>query len=91
MVYVFNILDELVSEQWHDYVAHSLSETRERDRQTLGGTRPDASYTNAATPISSGDGEFSAGGGTNNFERPIYDEKSFDLEDHSYNNQVLLF
>ncbi|KAI8905934.1 SIT4 phosphatase-associated protein-domain-containing protein [Gorgonomyces haynaldii] len=35
----------ITSEEWQDYVSHALQETRDRDRQTLGGARPDVSYT----------------------------------------------
>ncbi|KAI8928314.1 SIT4 phosphatase-associated protein-domain-containing protein [Entophlyctis helioformis] len=36
------IHDYIVSEEWQEYVSHPLRETRERDRQSLGGPRPEA-------------------------------------------------
>ena len=34
--------DCIVSEEWQEYLSHALKETRDRDRQVLGGARPDA-------------------------------------------------
>ncbi|KAL2915930.1 sporulation-induced protein [Polyrhizophydium stewartii] len=34
--------DYIVSEEWQEYVSHPLRETRDRDRQPLGGARPEA-------------------------------------------------
>eukprot|EP00842_Homolaphlyctis_polyrhiza_P005780 jgi/Hompol1/6202/HPOL_004872-RA len=34
--------DYIASEEWQEYVSHALRETRDRDREPLGGTRPEA-------------------------------------------------
>ncbi|KAL6717554.1 sporulation-induced protein [Lecanora helva] len=38
-----SVLEMVTSQQWNDYVEHTLSETRERDNAILGGVRPDMS------------------------------------------------
>jgi SIT4 phosphatase-associated protein len=53
-------LEYIVCEAWHEYVTHSLRETRERDRQTLGGTRPDTyGQPNLAVTMNGADGDLS--------------------------------
>ena len=38
-----DIADIILTDSWHEYVAHSLKETQERDKKILGGKRPQVS------------------------------------------------
>ena len=84
-------LDHIKSEEWQEYVTHSLRDTRERDRQTLGGIRPDnygQQNTNVALPMIDGDLP------TSKFDIPktsTTDNQTSTLsvnESNSYNDQV---
>ncbi|KAI8824378.1 SIT4 phosphatase-associated protein-domain-containing protein [Fimicolochytrium jonesii] len=48
---VKELSDHIVADEWHSYVSGPLKETRERDRQPLGGVRPNAGPQNQNIPI----------------------------------------
>lgn len=63
MVYKFDV-DYMFSDAWQEYLTHALCETRDRDRQILGGIKPE-NYGQPGIGGLPGDGEGAAGGEIN--------------------------